>query len=415
MYQLLKGKHERLGGELLDFTRALIATPSGSMRESAVADLVHAEMLKLHFDRVERDEAGNVVGVILGRQGEPTVLLNSHLDTVRPNVSEWTRDPYDSTVEEGWIHGVGAADCKGGLSAQVYAAELLRRSLLPLRGNLVVAATVSEECGGSLGVAHLMEHTLPALALHPDSVILGEPTGKGLYYGHDGWMEMNVSIHGPSHDEVNHVAMDIYRDLGRSSRAGQGRMAEGEALAVGYPLFITGGGDNSRRADIHVAKRLSGHESPTLVLESIQHEVDLVSGTVSASAPAVSVAVQVIEEEKKFYTGQRAVVTHLRGAWQTDPYDPLIERARQALTAAGCKVRLGRWQLGRLGMGTAGHLFRDVHGIPTLGYGPGSEDFAHAVDERVAVADVLDVAYGTACIVHGLIGVPVCGWTSDEI
>jgi len=53
--------------------------------------------------------------------------------------------------------------------------------------------------------------------------------------------------------------------------------------------------------------------------------------------------------------------------------------------------------------------------IPTVGFGPGLIDQAHAGDECVPMDNIVKAAYGTAAIVHGLIGIPVFGWTSNEI
>ena len=53
--------------------------------------------------------------------------------------------------------------------------------------------------------------------------------------------------------------------------------------------------------------------------------------------------------------------------------------------------------------------------VPTIGYGPGSEDLAHASTNTWRSAKITEAVYGTAAIVHGLIGIPVFGWTSDEI
>ena len=76
---------------------------------------------------------------------------------------------------------------QGSLAAQAYAGPLLKQCLSPLRDNLVVSATVAEENGASVGMHTLIERTLSKLGMRPTVVILGEPTGLGLYYGHDGW------------------------------------------------------------------------------------------------------------------------------------------------------------------------------------------------------------------------------------
>lgn len=66
-------------------------------------------------------------------------------------------------------------------------------------------------------------------------------------------------------------------------------------------------------------------------------------------------------------------------------------------------------------MGTAGNVLVQELNIPTIGYGPGREAVAHACNEFVEVDNLNAAVYGTAVIVHGLVGIPVCGWASNEI
>ena len=72
MYNLLKSKNECLKDELVSLTQKLIRTPSPTLAESGVATLVEEELRRVPCDKVFRDEAGNVVGVLLGRETEPT-------------------------------------------------------------------------------------------------------------------------------------------------------------------------------------------------------------------------------------------------------------------------------------------------------------------------------------------------------
>ncbi len=147
------------------------------------------------------------------------------------------------------------------------------------------------------------------------------------------------------------------------------------------------------------------------VLTQVRHTASLATQT--SGAVAVDVAVR--QENHRLYTGQTTMVRRVTNAWSTDPFCPLMERSRHCLAAAGCEVRPGKWRLGRLGMGTAGHLLVGEFGVPTVGYGPGEEALVHRPNESVETNKIVEAVYGTAAIVHGLIGVPVCGWTSDEI
>jgi acetylornithine deacetylase/succinyl-diaminopimelate desuccinylase-like protein len=405
MYDLLKTKLDGLSGELITFAQTLLREHSGSGDEGKVAERVAEQMRALGFDQVVRDEIGNVVGVLHGVEEGPTLLLASHMDTVDSgDLSTWNESPWSGRIESGRLHGLGAADCKGGLAAQVFAAGLLKRSLLPLRGNLVVAATVLEENGISIGMRGLVAHTLPELGLVPDYVVLGEPTDLGLYYGHDGRAEMEVTVRGLNPFRVNDAAEMVARALDEA-----GHDAPVEEIIVGDTRYEDG--PDYRRAVIALERRLGGSDS-------VDHLVSRMRGEALRAASAagvVDVEVAVRERDEVLPTGLVLKTRRIAQAWSTDPFSPLLARARQALSAAGCEVRPGRWKLARLGMGTAGSLLVNECGIPTIGYGPGHEEQAHREGESVPVAKLVDCAYGTAAIAHGLVGIPVFGWIPDSL
>lgn len=159
MYSILENRKNGMKEEILDFMKELISTPSDSLNEKDVSDIVYKKMVELKYNKVFKDDAGNVVGLILGRESDPTILLNSHLDTV--SIANASSDIYRPHILDGKLYGNGASDCKGGLAAQIFAGALLRRCMLPLRGNLIVAATVAEQNGVSLGIRELIAKTLP--------------------------------------------------------------------------------------------------------------------------------------------------------------------------------------------------------------------------------------------------------------
>lgn len=408
MYAILKDRAKGLEASMLDFASRLVATSSVSLDEGKVADLVEEEMKTLGYDRVIRDDAGNVVGVLYGREASPTLLLNCHMDTVPLGADDvWTDKPLSGKIADGWLHGIGSADCKGGLAAQVYAGALLKRSLLPLKGNLVAAATVAEENGRSIGVRELLAKTLPEMDLAPTWAVLGEPTGAGLYYGHDGWAEFEINIEGANPFQVDDAAQAVLNDLDR----GNGHVSRGEPTVqeVHAPRFENANG--TRRATIRMARRLQPADRVDEVVGEIAHSATAVSRPMGA----VAVAVKVRQEPQRLYSGTTTMVKHVTHAWAIDPFCPLMERARQSLAAAGCGEKPGKWELGRLGMGTAGGVMLNAFDLPVIGYGPGLEAQAHAVNEAVETDKLVEVTFGTACIAHGLIGIPVWGWTSDEI
>jgi acetylornithine deacetylase/succinyl-diaminopimelate desuccinylase-like protein len=412
MYGILREQMQGLDKEVIDCARELVRTPSVSLQEEKAAEVVERRMKALGYDKVFRDDFGNVLGLLRGRDAEPTVLLNSHLDTVEAGPEDkWSGDPLSGEIRDGRLYGLGAADCKSGLAAQIYAGALLNRSLLPMRGNLVVAATVAEENGLSVGVQALMEKTLPELGLKPSYAILGECTGLGLYYGHDGWLEMEIRVEGSNPFHVDDAVRSIYNDLTFESNSARGEGRQ-ENMLVRFPRFETPVDYRGvRMGRIEVARRMSQAEEAGNVVTQLKHEV----AVITQPARDIAVDVSIRQEIQKLYNGRNTVVQRALHAWATDPFHPLIERSRQALTAAGCTVKPGKWQLNRLGMGTAGSVLSRKLGIPTVGYGPGGEEQAHSPNEYVETAAILEAVYGTASIVHSLIGIPVYGWTSDEI
>ena len=85
--------------------------------------------------------------------------------------------------------------------------------MLPLKGTLIFCATVAEENGRSVGVRGLLDSTLPSLELKPDYVVLGEPTDLQLFYGHDGWVKLDIRVAGENEFHVDDAAMAIYREF----------------------------------------------------------------------------------------------------------------------------------------------------------------------------------------------------------
>lgn len=404
MYRMLKAKSEGVRNEVVDLVRELLQTPSLSFEEGAAAGVVERAMEALGYDRVFRDDAGNVVGVLNGIEGGPAALLAGHLDTVEPgDGSAWAHGPYSGDVADGAVHGVGAADCKGGIAAQVFAGAVLKRSLLPLRGDLVVAATVAEANGRSIGMRALVEQTLPDLGIAPGCAVLGEPTDLGLYYGHDGWMEVQVKVQGANPFHVDDTADAICRSFQEEATPEDGM----ESLTVGAPDFAEEGG--MRTATIGLARRLRQAEALKDVMGGLRRRA------LAEAVGPVAVDVAVRREDRRLYTGRTTVLHHVTHAWMTDPFCPAMERSRQALAAAGIQAHPARWRLGRLGMGTAGGTLVNTFSIPAIGFGPGAEDQAHAPGEHVRIDRLTDAVYGTAAIAHGLVGIPVFGWAVDEI
>jgi len=404
MYQGLRQEVEKVNNEVIHFTQDLVRTPSPSLHEEAVAGKVESMMRDLDYDLVFTDDVGNVIGVIAGGDPEFTLVMNSHMDTVRPGpLVSWSRYPLSGDIVDGRITGVGASDCKGGIASQVFAGHVLARSQLPLRGNIVVAATVAEENGCSVGVRHLLDRTIPQIGMEPKFVILGEPTGLKICHGHDGWVDVDIDVSGTNADSARSAAEHL-RGVLKLHCDDEGYPEKRSLMVASGPWMLPINGRATSR--VRVSRRLFPGESAAGVLEWLEN------GVLSQVPETyrVSVDARVHAEEQMLYTGHSRRVQMMTAPWSTNLMDPLVDRARETLLTAGCPWKPETWQLDRLGMGTAGSVVTGEFGLPVIGFGPGEEGFAHSSDESVGVSNLIQSVFVSAVLMHGLSGAPVYGW-----
>lgn len=182
---------EELTQEAVSLLQKLIATPSVSRDETAAADIMQAAMESYGFTPTR-------VGNNLWIQSEdwadnrPTLLLNAHIDTVKP-VASWTRDPFAPTIEDDTLYGLGSNDCGGGLVSLLQVFRELVSSKKPLPYNLVYLASCEEEVSGINGIRSVIDK-LPKI----DVAIVGEPTGMQPAVAEKGLMVIDMTAHGKS-------------------------------------------------------------------------------------------------------------------------------------------------------------------------------------------------------------------------
>ncbi len=193
-------------GEAVSLLSHLIATPSVSRDERRAADIMEEELVRCGF--TPHREANNVWAIgPCQREDRPTLLLNAHIDTVKP-VASYTRNPYEPSLEDGTLYGLGSNDCGGGLVSllQVFR-ELSASERCPY--NLVYLASAEEEVSGKDGISRV----LPLLP-HVDVAIVGEPTGMQPAVAEKGLMVVDITAHGKSgHAARNEGVNAIYEAL----------------------------------------------------------------------------------------------------------------------------------------------------------------------------------------------------------
>ncbi len=177
--------------EAVGLLRQLIATPSVSRDESKAADVMETYMKKCGLDT--HREANNVWAIDPEYdESRKTILLNAHIDTVKP-VSSWSRDPFEPTVEDGKLYGLGSNDCGGGLVSLLQTFCILTTQRKGRDHNLIYLASAEEEVSGKDGISR----ALPLLP-HVDVAIVGEPTGLQPAIAEKGLMVIDATAHGKS-------------------------------------------------------------------------------------------------------------------------------------------------------------------------------------------------------------------------
>lgn len=198
-------RHQDYINDAVELLSRLIATPSVSRNEKEAADVMQQQMST--YGLATHREANNVWSVCPDYDStKPTILLNAHIDTVKPAIS-WVRDPFKPTREGDLLFGLGSNDCGGGLVTLLQVFRYMTLRTQPY--NLVYLASAEEEVSGKDGVCRV----LPLLP-HIDVAIVGEPTGMQPAIAEKGLMVLDVISHGKSgHAARNEGVNAIYKAL----------------------------------------------------------------------------------------------------------------------------------------------------------------------------------------------------------
>lgn len=188
-------KYQERTYEAVELLKKLIATPSISRDEKAAADVLEAYMKEKGLNPQRH---GNNVWCLAHALGEgchtaseSTILLNAHLDTVKP-VAGWQHDPFTPILEDDKLYGLGSNDCGGGLVSLLMAyMELNGQPNTPTQSNFIFLASCEEEVSGKNGI----ESVLPLLP-KIDFAIVGEPTGMQPAIAEKGLMVIDATAHG---------------------------------------------------------------------------------------------------------------------------------------------------------------------------------------------------------------------------
>lgn len=360
----------------VELTSTLIAVPGMSGAEADVADVVEAAMRSAGFRDVFRDPLGSVVGIAGPDRGAPVLLFDGHMDVV-PAVGAWTVDPFQPLVFDGRLHGRGSTDMKAGLAAAITGVAAAAASgALPRP--VAVSATVLEETVEGVALARVLDD------IHPDAVVICEPSDLAVQVGQRGRAELVVTVTGiPAHAAYPERGKNPIT-LAAAGLAALERIKLPDDPDLGLAILVAT--DVVSKPWPSVSLIPSGvqirFDRRTLIGETHSDVLDGIAGALAA-VDAGAFDVSITADPVSSYTGVALDAPRWLPAWRTDPAHWLVQMAGDAAREVAGSSRLGVYDFCTNGSESAG-----VRGMPTIGLGPGLAADAHTPDESVSVAQL---------------------------
>ena len=337
----------------------------------------------------------NVLGKLPVRGARKTIHFNAHYDVV-PVSGRWRHgNAFSGAIERGWIYGRGTGDMKGSIASLLMALRALRAAGVSPRMNVEVSFTADEETDSVLGAGWLVEHA----PIRPDyAVVMEGGEGRAVCCGHNGTVWLEVIVHGkPAHGSLPHRGVNALEkmsalvlaleDYKRTLAERTWRTPEGKTmrptLNVGG-VFHCGDGAKINTVPAHASFTIDRRVLPIEKHAAAERELRAFLAAAAKRIPHCAIEVRKISENYACFS---------------EPTDPFFA------AMAGCVSRVRR-QKAVFNVSTG---FNDMHffshhlKIPTLGYGPGGEEY-HAVDERAEVKELLASAKIYAELLTGFAG-----------
>ncbi|MBK8257404.1 MAG: YgeY family selenium metabolism-linked hydrolase [Polyangiaceae bacterium] len=367
---------EKAAPDILAFLRAMIAIPSESAGEAAVIERIAREMRKLHFDEVRLDAFGNVLGRV--GHGPRVIAVDGHVDTVGVgDRGTWAHDPYAGQLDHGIVYGRGASDQEAGVAAAVYGAHIAKDLGLLDGITLWVTATVMEEDCDGLCWQYLLKEEV----LSPEVVVITEPTNLAVYRGHRGRMEIEVraqgrSAHGSAPERGDNAVYKMAPIIGAVQRLhaelsehadpflGPGSVTISDIRSTSPSLCAV-----ADSCTIYLDRRLTRGETLEGAVSQIQNLPEVRAAGATVTVP---------EYQRPTHTGYVLPTRKYYPTWVIEESHPAVEAAVSVATGVlGARPAVGKWVFSTNGVATCG-----LYGVPTIGFGPANEVYAHTPDDQ---------------------------------
>ncbi len=360
----------------------LVRIKSLSCGEKNVVHAIKNQIQKAGFDEVKIDGLGNVIGRI--GSGATVLAIDGHVDTVDTgNPDNWEFDPFSGEVKNGFVHGRGTVDQKGGVASFITAGRIIKE--LALCNNLTIyfVGSVMEEDSDGLCWKYIVGEE----CLKPDFVISTEPTNLAIYRGQRGRMEMEVSFRGVSaHGSApergknaiymaSQACLEIEKlnnNLKEDDFLGKGSITVSQIVSDSPSLCAV-----ADFAKIHLDRRLTWGETKELAVAEIEKIVDGLDAVVEVSQYMETAWTGLEYGMEKYYPTWKIPEDHLVVQTGVEAYKKLFDK----------DPLVDKWTFS-----TNGVTINGMYNIPMIGFGPGNEVLAHAPNEKTPVSDLVSAS-----------------------
>ncbi|MCX6357513.1 MAG: M20/M25/M40 family metallo-hydrolase [Candidatus Aureabacteria bacterium] len=398
-----------------------ISFPTLSGQEEALVKHLIKVGSRLGFPRARSDRMGNFIAEMVVGSGEgPTVLLTGHLDTVSAKASEWDpgTPPFAGSVVNGRLCGRGASDMKASFGVMLHAVASLAGIGGPFSGRVYVVGSVVEELFEGVCFLEALKE------IKPDYVIVGEASAGKLNIGQRGRAEIVITSFGqPQHastgrkviNAIEQIAYIIdafhvwYRSQADETLGKRNIVPTDIKVPVGGGGGLDGRGGNStvpNRVELSYDIRTLVGDTEESIILLVRENIDRVVQNARKRYPQFKVpSIQYSSERAVTWTGEPIVAKKYAPAWKTSRKSELVTRALAGLEKAlKRKVQTGSYGFCTDGSGVVRYrdLFPDRK-IEVIGYGPGSEENAHTVNESIALDELRESYAGYQAILLELL------------
>ena len=406
--------------DLVNFIRTLVQCPSLANDEGPVQDIIQdklkslgldTEKIIVKFDKLKDhpafcddgfspDSRVNILGQWCNDGDGRSLILNGHVDVVPPGPENlWNKSPWSGYIKNGRIYGRGSCDMKAGLSAGIFAVQILQSIGFKPHGNIIIQSVVGEESGGCGTLTNIIK------GYSANAAVLLEPTSLKVCPIQSGALTFRLTVPG----RATHAATrwDGVSAIEKFNLIQQSilKFEKERHDSFNAPYFES----KDRVAPINIGT-IKGGEWHSTVPESVVVEGRFgvfPSETTSNARDAFEDHISKISNNDPWLKEHPPVIEWFEGQFesgQTDLDDPIIQTLIDAIVRSTGDAPI----IEGVTYGSDLRLFTNHAHIPAVLFGPGDLRLAHAANEYVEIDEVLK----TIKIIANMI-VDWCGGTFD--